>query len=193
MQTLIRSRVRHLIWVCTVCQCSSPGLSDNSLYMALCHRDKHSVAINNRYLNFVKTRDLISLVNNYHVDNNLKEILEYVYLGSVNPKTSYRWHSQYEKDFILKFLYEILNSRLCFCLYFWKSSGYITLKQRHIHVEANKFKYWGYRQKLNISEKFSLSKERFCFQFVPHNKSVVFEASRSMVFAFLTSLFFCIK
>ena len=46
------------------------------------HSYKNSAAINNRYLDFWQTRALISLVNNNHMDNNLKEILVYVYLCS---------------------------------------------------------------------------------------------------------------
>ena len=45
--------------------------------------DKNSAAINNRYLDFVQTRGLFSLVNDIHVDTNLKEILLYVYFGSI--------------------------------------------------------------------------------------------------------------
>ena len=32
-------------------------------------------------------RDLIALVSNYYVDKNLKEILAFVYYGSIDPKT----------------------------------------------------------------------------------------------------------
>ena len=32
------------------------------------------MAINNHYLDFVQKGDLISLVNDYHLDNNLKEM-----------------------------------------------------------------------------------------------------------------------
>ena len=39
--------------------------------------------MNNRSLEFVQTRSLISLVNDNHVDNNNKEILVYVYFGSI--------------------------------------------------------------------------------------------------------------
>ena len=52
------------------------------------HRDKNSAAINNRYLHVVQTRGLILSVNNNHVDNKLKEILEYVYLGWLHCKQS---------------------------------------------------------------------------------------------------------
>ena len=45
--------------------------------------DKNRTAINSRYQNFLQTRSLISLVNDNHVDNNLKEILVCVYLGSI--------------------------------------------------------------------------------------------------------------
>ena len=41
------------------------------------------MAINNRYLDFVQMHGLISLVNNNHIDNNLKEILVYVYFGLI--------------------------------------------------------------------------------------------------------------
>ena len=59
---------------------ASPAFTDNPLYTALWHHsNKNSMAINNRYLD--------SLVNDNHVDNNLKEILMYVYYGSIvnNP------------------------------------------------------------------------------------------------------------
>ena len=63
VQTLIRRRF---------CQCSSSGFRDNPLYKALWRRsDKNSADINNRYLDFVQTRGLISLVNDNHMDNNL--------------------------------------------------------------------------------------------------------------------------
>ena len=47
--------------------------------------------MDNRYLDFEETRGLISLINDNHVDNNIKEILVYVNLGSIvnnRPKTS---------------------------------------------------------------------------------------------------------
>ena len=44
------------------------------------------VSKNNRYLDFVQTRDLISLVNDNHVDNKLMEGLVYVYFGSIVKK-----------------------------------------------------------------------------------------------------------
>ena len=47
------------------------------------HSDKISAAINNLHLDFVQTRGLILLVNDNHVNNKLKEILVYVYLGSI--------------------------------------------------------------------------------------------------------------
>ena len=47
------------------------------------HSDKNGAAKNNRYLDFVQMRGLISLVNDNHVDNNFKEILVYIYLGSI--------------------------------------------------------------------------------------------------------------
>ena len=55
--------------------------SDNPLFWR--HNDKKSAAINNRYLDFIQTHDLISLVIDKHLDNNLKEILVYVYSGSI--------------------------------------------------------------------------------------------------------------
>ena len=36
-----------------------------------------------RYLGFGQTHGLISLVNDNHMDNNLKEILMYLYYGSI--------------------------------------------------------------------------------------------------------------
>ena len=36
------------------------------------------------------TRSLISLVNDNHLDSNLKEILVYVYLGSISTQKLYR-------------------------------------------------------------------------------------------------------
>ena len=51
---------------------------------------KNSAAINNNYiyLDFLhlKLLDLITLVNDYHVDNNLKAILVYVNIGSIVNK-----------------------------------------------------------------------------------------------------------
>ena len=45
--------------------------TDRPLYTGLWrHSDKNS----NRYLDFVQTRDLISLVKDYQLDNSLKEI-----------------------------------------------------------------------------------------------------------------------
>ena len=77
---LIRRRVLwRLILVCTVCQCPSPGFTDNPLCTALWrHSDKNCTAIGNSYLDFLPTRGLISLVNNNHMDNTIKEILVYV-------------------------------------------------------------------------------------------------------------------
>ena len=67
--------LRYLIWVCTVCQFPSPCFTDNPLYTTLLHHsDKNSVAMHNHYLDFIQTGNLISLVNDYHVDNNFKEI-----------------------------------------------------------------------------------------------------------------------
>ena len=83
IQTLFRHPIlQYLIWVCTFCQCPSPGFKSNLLYMALwCH--KNSMAISNRYLDFVQTHGLISLVNDYHVDNKVREILVNVYYWSI--------------------------------------------------------------------------------------------------------------
>ena len=49
----------------------------------LCYSNKNSTAINNRNIDFVQTCGLISLVNDNHVDNDLKEILVYIYYGSI--------------------------------------------------------------------------------------------------------------
>ena len=43
----------------------------------------NSAAINNRYLMFVQTRGLITLVSDNHVDSCRKEILAFVYHGSI--------------------------------------------------------------------------------------------------------------
>ena len=54
------------------------------------HSDKNSAAINNRNQDFVQMRGLISLVNDNQVYKSLKEILVYVYYGSIvnnRPKT----------------------------------------------------------------------------------------------------------
>ena len=42
-----------------------------------------NMAINNYYLDFIQPPALISLVNDNHMDNNLKEILVFVYFGSI--------------------------------------------------------------------------------------------------------------
>ena len=99
VQSLIRRRIlRCLIWVCTVCQCSkcpSPGFTDSPLSTTLWrHSDKKSAAINNRYmyLDFFLTRGLITVVNDNHVDNYLKEILAFVYYGSIaNNQPKSKW------------------------------------------------------------------------------------------------------
>ena len=44
---------------------------------------KNRAATNNRYLDFVQTRSLISLVYDNHVVNKLKEILVYIYYVSI--------------------------------------------------------------------------------------------------------------
>ena len=59
------------------CQSSGSSFTDSPLT----RHSENSAAINNRYLSFVQMRGLILLVNDNHVDNNLKEILEYLYLG----------------------------------------------------------------------------------------------------------------
>ena len=41
------------------------------------------MAINNHYPDFIQQPALISLVNDNHMDNNLKEILVYAYFGSI--------------------------------------------------------------------------------------------------------------
>ena len=57
-----------------------------------------SAAINNHYLDFVQTRGLISLVNDNHVDNNLKEILVHAYFGStVNNRSKGESNEEEEK------------------------------------------------------------------------------------------------
>ena len=108
MQTLIRRRVlRRLIWVCNVCQCPqfhSPGLTDNPLSTALWrHSDKFSAAINKRYLDFVQASTLISLVHDNHLDNYLKEILAFVYYGSIVKNEPKNWNCMY---FIWNYYYE---------------------------------------------------------------------------------------
>ena len=56
---------------------SHPGFTDNPvyMYMALWRHSDNSAAKNNRYMDFVQTRALISLVNDNHVDNNLEKFL----------------------------------------------------------------------------------------------------------------------
>ena len=54
-------------------------MSQSRFYTALWHHsDKNKVAVNNNYLDFVQTYGLISLVNDNHMDINLKKILVYV-------------------------------------------------------------------------------------------------------------------
>ena len=43
------------------------------------HSDKNSAAVNSRYLDFVQTRGLILLMNDNHVEHNLRENSVYVY------------------------------------------------------------------------------------------------------------------
>ena len=87
VQTLIRClRMRRLIWFCTVRQCLSilaAYFPDNHLHRAFWrHTDWKSATINTRYLDFIQTRGLSSLVNDDHVDNNLKEMSVHVYFCS---------------------------------------------------------------------------------------------------------------
>ena len=60
-----------LIIRCVLCPSPNPGCTDN--------HDKNSAAINNRYLDFVQTRCLLSLINDNHEDNNLKEMFVFEY------------------------------------------------------------------------------------------------------------------
>ena len=56
------------------------------------HSDKTGAAINNRYLNFVQTCDLMSLVNDDHMDNEQGNFGVCVYVGSIvnnRPKNMY--------------------------------------------------------------------------------------------------------
>ena len=96
-----------LIWFCIVCQCPSPDFADNPLYKALWgHRDKNSMAIGNHYLDFLQMCSLISLVNDNHVDNNLKEILLFVYYGLIV-------NSRPKKGYPHKFSYFLHKNTLC--------------------------------------------------------------------------------
>ena len=55
---------------------ASPGFADNPIYTALWHHsEKNGLAINNCYLD--------SLVNDIHMDNNLKKILVHIYFCSI--------------------------------------------------------------------------------------------------------------
>ena len=98
-QTAQNRVLRRLIWVCTVCQCPSPGFTDNLLYIALWRQsDKNSPAVNNRYLDFVQTRDWILLVYDNHVDKNLKDFLcvcmysSYDSIVNILPKTRRKFY-----------------------------------------------------------------------------------------------------
>ena len=62
-------------------------------------KKKNSAAIINRYLDFVQKRGLISLVNDYHVDNSLKESLVYKYFGSIVNNRSKNGHWAIRSDF----------------------------------------------------------------------------------------------
>ena len=57
VQTLIRRRfLQRLIRAYIVCQCPSPGFTDNLIYTALCRQsDKNGAAVSNRDLDFVQT------------------------------------------------------------------------------------------------------------------------------------------
>ena len=87
MQTLILRRVLWCLISDLSLHClvmSQSGFYRSSFLTALSrHSDKTKAARNNRYLDLVQTRGLISLVNDNYVDNNLKEILMYVYFGSI--------------------------------------------------------------------------------------------------------------
>ena len=74
---------------CTVCQCPGPDFTNNPLFAALWrHRDKNIAVINNRYLDCVQTRGLMSLVNDNHM-----EITVYGYYGSIT--TTFFLHTLY--------------------------------------------------------------------------------------------------
>ena len=84
MQALIRGLVLWcLVFVCTVCHCSKCPNRQPSIKAPKRHSDKNSATINCRYLDFVQASDLISFVNNNHIDYDLKEILAFVYCGSI--------------------------------------------------------------------------------------------------------------
>ena len=69
------------------CQCPSPGSTDNPLYTGIWrHSNNNSAAINNRF---------ITLVNDNHIDNYLKEIMAFVHYGSIvnnRPKKHLIWN-----------------------------------------------------------------------------------------------------
>ena len=65
-----------LVWVCIVFQCPSPGFTDNSDVTVT----KIIMAINDGYLNIIQMRGLILSVSDNHMNNNLKEILVYIYI-----------------------------------------------------------------------------------------------------------------
>ena len=89
VQTLIRRRIlRRLMWVCSVANVQVQIFQIILFYTTLWRHsdknssDKNSGAINNRYLDFIQTRGLISLVYDNHVDNTFRKILVYVYYDS---------------------------------------------------------------------------------------------------------------
>ena len=81
------------VWSESALFASVTGFSGSPLHTALwLHSDKNSLAINNHYHDFLQTGSLILLVNDNDVDNNHKEILVFVYYGSIvsnQPKKGY--------------------------------------------------------------------------------------------------------
>ena len=87
VQTLIRRRIlRRLIWVCTVCECPNAKPSPGFRKEFGSETTGYGFHIANIWLVRLMV-GLISLVNDNHVNNNLKEILVYIYSGSIvnNP------------------------------------------------------------------------------------------------------------
>ena len=69
-------------------QMSQYRFTDNSLSTALLdHSDKTNASIYSRYLEFCLMRSLITLDSDNHVDNYFKEILAFVYYGSIVQST----------------------------------------------------------------------------------------------------------
>ena len=92
MHTLIRRRVQRSLFVNVPVQILKLTLFTR-------HSDV-TAAINNRYLDFVQTPGSISLVNDNHVDNNIKEMLVYASFSSIvnnRSKTfiTYRYNVSY--------------------------------------------------------------------------------------------------